>query len=316
MQIQRPSSSTTRTASLSRAFVTTVLLVFVSQQLPNAMSFNPLININMNRIRTALNVLSSPTPTPRQRSINIDKGMFSTSTNSNIKPTTSTRTRTRTRTDMNANTIQPLIVCGPSGVGKGTIIAKYMEELNGSDKFGFTVSHTTRSPRPGEVDGIHYHFTTIPSIKDAIEKNEFLEFAEVHGNWYGTSLKSLGFVQDAENKIPLLDIDVQGVKNVKAWQSNQNIGENLGSGVHVPAPKLNLDAKFIFIAPPSAETLKERLVGRGTETAESLEKRTKNALLELDYGSEEGNFDAIIVNDDLEKACLDFKNAIEEIYGK
>jgi len=293
---ERASSSTT--ARSLRAFVTTVLLVFLSQQLPSAMSFtfNPLININ--RIRTALNVLSSPTP--RQRSINIDKGMFTT--NSNIKTT-------NPATDMNS-TIKPLIVCGPSGVGKGTIIAKYMEELNGSDKFGFTVSHTTRSPRPGEVDGIHYHFTTVPSIKDAIQRNEFLEFAEVHGNWYGTSLKSLSFVQDVENKMPLLDIDVQGVKNVKAWQRNQNLGENLG----VPGP--NLDAKFIFIAPPSAETLKERLVGRGTETAESLEKRTKNALMELDYGSEEGNFDAIIVNDDLEKACLDFKNAIEDIYGR
>jgi guanylate kinase len=292
-------SYTTTTNTAHRAFVTTVLLVFLSQQLPSAMSFNPLININ--RIRTALNVLSSPTP--RQRSINIDKGMFST--NLSIKTVT-----TKPTTNTNMNTIKPLIVCGPSGVGKGTIIAKYMEELNGSDKFGFTVSHTTRSPRPGEVDGIHYHFTTITSIKDAIQKNEFLEFAEVHGNWYGTSLKSLSFVQDVDNKMPLLDIDVQGVKNVKAWQRNQNLGENVG----VPGP--NLDAKFIFIAPPSAETLKERLVGRGTETAESLEKRTKNALLELDYGFEEGNFDAIIVNDDLEKACLDFKNAIEEIYGR
>lgn len=230
--------------------------------------------------------------TSRQRSINIDKGMFTTSTCT--------------------NTLKPLIVCGPSGVGKGTIIAKYMEEV--SDKFRFTVSHTTRSPRAGEVDGIHYHFTTVPAIKDAIQRNEFLEFAEVHGNWYGTSLKSLTDVQDLENKLPLLDIDVQGVKNIKAWQRNQNLGEGLhNEDIDLSVPKL--DAKFIFIAPPSFNALKERLVSRGTETAESLERRTKNALMELDYGSEEGNFDAIIVNDDLEKACVDFKNAIEEIYG-
>jgi len=186
-----------------------------------------------------------------------------------------------------------------------------MEEL--PDKFGFTVSHTTRSPRAGEVDGIHYHFTTVQTIKAAIQRNEFLEFAEVHGNWYGTSLKSLNYVQDVEQKLPLLDIDVQGVKNIKEWQRNQNLKENsLQQEINLSVPKL--DAKFIFIAPPSAESLKERLVARGTETPESLEKRTKNALMELDYGSEAGNFDAIIVNDDLEKACADFKNAIEEIY--
>jgi guanylate kinase len=110
-----------------------------------------------------------------------------------------------------------------------------------------------------------------------------------------------------------LDIDVQGVKNIKEWQRNQNLKENsLQQEINLSVPKL--DAKFIFIAPPSAESLKERLVARGTETPESLEKRTKNALMELDYGSEAGNFDAIIVNDDLEKACADFKNAIEEIY--
>lgn len=271
------------------AFRAILTFLFVSQHLPHAMSFNPVLKIN--RLRTALNVLSSPTP--RQRSINIDKGMFSTSTSINNK------------------TLKPLVVCGPSGVGKGTIIAKYMEEL--PDKFGFTVSHTTRSPRAGEVDGIHYHFTTVQTIKAAIQRNEFLEFAEVHGNWYGTSLKSLNYVQDVEQKLPLLDIDVQGVKNIKEWQRNQNLKENsLQQEINLSVPKL--DAKFIFIAPPSAESLKERLVARGTETPESLEKRTKNALMELDYGSEAGNFDAIIVNDDLEKACADFKNAIEEIY--
>ena len=206
-------------------------------------------------------------------------------------------------------TLKPLVVCGPSGVGKGTIIEKYMKEYGGSEKFGFTVSHTTRKPRPGELDGIHYHFTDVPSIRAAIQSNKFLEYAEVHGNWYGTSIASLSFVQDKEDKLPILDIDAQGVRNIKEWQKNQDVGEN---GPELGLPKL--EAKFIFISPPSLDILKERLTARGTETPESLEKRTKNAVAEVTYGSEEGNFDAVIVNDDLDQACADFSRAIDELY--
>lgn len=196
--------------------------------------------------------------------------------------------------------LKPLVVCGPSGVGKGTIIARYMEELGGSDRFQFTVSHTTRKPRPGEVDGVHYHFTDIESMKAAIERNEFLEWANVHGNYYGTSLASL-----STKKYPLLDIDVQGVKSIKKWQDeNKDLSQ--------PA----LDAKFVFIAPPSLDVLKDRLIYRGTETTESLEKRTKNAISEVEYGTTEGNFDAIVVNDDLDRACHEFGRVIEDLYGK
>ena len=205
--------------------------------------------------------------------------------------------------------LKPLVVCGPSGVGKGTIIEKYMKEYGGSEKFGFTVSHTTRKPRPGELDGIHYHFTDVSSIKAAIQSNKFLEYAEVHGNWYGTSIASLSFVQDKEDKLPILDIDAQGVRNIKEWQKNQDVSEN---GPELDLPKL--EAKFIFISPPSLDILKERLTARGTETPESLEKRTKNAVAEVTYGSEEGNFDAVIVNDDLDQACADFSRAIDELY--
>eukprot|EP00558_Chaetoceros_sp_UNC1202_P007020 CAMPEP_0197241352 /NCGR_PEP_ID=MMETSP1429-20130617/7408_1 /TAXON_ID=49237 /ORGANISM="Chaetoceros sp., Strain UNC1202" /LENGTH=219 /DNA_ID=CAMNT_0042701175 /DNA_START=313 /DNA_END=972 /DNA_ORIENTATION=+ len=210
-----------------------------------------------------------------------------------------------------SKTLKPLVVCGPSGVGKGTIIEQYMKDHDGASKFGFTVSHTTRKPRPGEVDGVHYHFTTVPSIKDSIERNEFLEWAEVHGNWYGTSLKSLAFVQDEQGKMPMLDIDVQGVKNVKAWMKNQSVGESSTASTDLPT----LDAKFIFIAPPSLDSLKKRLESRGTETPESLEKRTKNAGAEMEYGMEGGNFDVIIVNDDLDQACSDFSQAITKLYG-
>jgi len=211
--------------------------------------------------------------------------------------------------------IRPLIVCGPSGAGKGTIIGKYMSDYGGSDKFAFTVSHTTRKPRPGEIDGVHYHFTDADSIKAAIYRNEFLEYAEVHGNTYGTSLESLSHVQETENKQPILDIDIQGVKSIKAWEKDHENGNESSIEVGKYDDLPELDAKYVFIAPPSLEILKERLVARGTETQESLEKRTKNAIAEMEYGMEEGNFDAIVINDDLDKACQNFSDIIDRLYA-
>ena len=162
-----------------------------------------------------------------------------------------------------------------------------------SEKFGFSVSHTTRSPRPGEINGIHYHFTDTDDMKRAIETGEFLEYAEVHGNLYGTSLKAIEDVS-SDGKICLLDIDVQGVKNIKA----------LG----------NFSANYIFIAPPSVEILKKRLTGRGTETSESIERRTNNAIDEMEYGVKEGNFDHVIVNDRLDDTCDELCSIIKDLY--
>mmetsp|Transcript_7194 Transcript_7194/g.10301 ORF Transcript_7194/g.10301 Transcript_7194/m.10301 type:complete len:280 (+) Transcript_7194:195-1034(+) len=202
------------------------------------------------------------------------------------------------KNDNNNKATSPLVVCGPSGVGKGTIIQKYMEELGGSDHFGFTVSHTTRDPRPGEVHGIHYHFVGKEYMKYSIQRGQFLEHAEVHGNYYGTSRQALEDVVQQHGKRCILDIDVQGVKRLKEMESETS----------------SLQPKYIFIAPPSLEKLKQRLVDRGTETVESLEKRTANAQAEVDYGMEEGNFNCIVVNDDLEQACQDFDKAIRSFY--
>lgn len=196
-------------------------------------------------------------------------------------------------------TLKPLVVCGPSGVGKGTIISRFMDEFGGSERFGFTVSHTTRKPRPGEIDGIHYNFIDESTMKEDIENGKFLEWANVHGNFYGTSLKSLS----SSDKYPLLDIDVQGVKSIKKWQEQHK---------YTSQPSLN--AKFVFIAPPSLDILKKRLLGRGTETSESITKRTENAIQEVQYGLSEGNFDAIIVNDDLDRACEEFNKVIKDLY--
>jgi guanylate kinase len=85
----------------------------------------------------------------------------------------------------NNDPLRPVVFCGPSGVGKGTLIQLLMERYP-NDQFGFSVSHTTRPPRPGEVDGVHYHFTTVPQIQQDIQDNKFIEYAEVHGKYYGT----------------------------------------------------------------------------------------------------------------------------------
>ena len=105
----------------------------------------------------------------------------------------------------------PVVICGPSGVGKGTLIAKLMSKYE--DAFGFCVSHTTRDPRPGEEEGVHYYFSTRPEVQNAVAEGLFLEHAEVHGNMYGTSLKAVADVSDL-GKLAVLDIDVQGAEQV------------------------------------------------------------------------------------------------------
>lgn len=149
-----------------------------------------------------------------------------------------------------------------------------MEKYGGSDYFGFTVSHTTRKPRPGEVDGQHYHFVPFDEMKMAVENNEFLEHANVHGNLYGTSYESLKYVHEQLGKHCLLDIDIQGVQNVKEQQLLARSGAS-----NIP----QLDPKYIFITPPSVETLRERLIQQKTEDEESLMIQTKNAAKEIEY---------------------------------
>ena len=180
----------------------------------------------------------------------------------------------------------PLVLCGPSGSGKSTVMKKLMAEYG--EYFGFSVSHTTRNPRPGEEDGKDYHFVDKEKMQQLIDAGEFIENATFSGNNYGTSKAS---VEDVLNsgKICILDIDVQGVKAVK---------------------NTDLTPMFVFIKPPSLETLEERLRARGTETEESLSKRLGAAAAEMDYGETEGNFDTIIVNDDLETAYINLRDFV------
>lgn len=180
---------------------------------------------------------------------------------------------------------RPIVISGPSGTGKSTLLKKLFAEYPG--KFGFSVSNTTRSPREGEVDGVDYNFLSVEEFKHNIEANKMIEWAQFSGNYYGTAFEGVERVLQL-GQTCLLDIDMQGVKSVKASE---------------------MDARYLFIAPPSIQDLRKRLEGRGTETAESLEKRLAAATAELEY-AETGAHDLIIVNDDLEKCYAQFKEFI------
>ncbi|XP_062271059.1 guanylate kinase-like [Scomber scombrus] len=179
---------------------------------------------------------------------------------------------------------RPIVLCGPSGAGKSTLVKKLMKDYEGI--FGFSVSHTTRTPRFGEENGKDYHFITREIMEWGINQGDFIEYTEFSGNMYGTSKTSIQDVQ-SKNLICILDIDIQGVLNIK---------------------KTNLDPIYISIQPPSLDILETRLRNRKTETEESLQKRLHAA--KIDMNADTQLFDAVIINDDLDRAYEDFTNVI------
>ncbi|CAB0034514.1 unnamed protein product [Trichogramma brassicae] len=181
---------------------------------------------------------------------------------------------------------RPIVFCGPSGSGKSTLIKLLFDEY--PDKFGFSVSHTTRNPRPGEENGKHYYFTTKDDMQKQIDSGEFIETAVFGNNMYGTSKQAIEDVQST-GKICVLDIEIEGVKQIKA------------------SP---LQPLFIFIKPPSIEELENRLKKRGTESQESLQRRLASAKTEIEFGETPGNFDLIVENDNVEKAYEKLRNFI------
>ncbi|KAG6828728.1 guanylate kinase [Tricholoma furcatifolium] len=189
--------------------------------------------------------------------------------------------------------LRPLILFGPSGVGKSTLLKRLFAEY--PDKFGFSVSHTTRSPRPGEEDGKQYHFVTPQRFRELLKEDAFIEHAEFSGNYYGTSFETVRAVQQLGRRC-ILDIDAQGVRQIKIT---------------------NLDPVYLFISPPSLDTLRTRLQQRGTETEAAVQKRLAAALKEVAYAKEPGVHDFVIVNDDLERAYGLFRDVAlgEKIVG-
>uniref|UniRef100_A0A3Q3XBY5 Guanylate kinase n=1 Tax=Mola mola TaxID=94237 RepID=A0A3Q3XBY5_MOLML len=184
---------------------------------------------------------------------------------------------------------RPVVLSGPSGAGKSTLLKRLMKEHEGV--FGFSVSHTTRNPRPGEEDGKDYHFTTREAMQEGIDRGDFIENAEFSGNMYGTSKAAVEEVR-AKNLICILDVDIQGVKRIK---------------------ETDLNPICISIQPPSMEILEKRLRDRQTETEESLQKRLEAARIDIGLSKEPGVFDIVIINDDVEQAYEELKDILSEV---
>lgn len=168
-----------------------------------------------------------------------------------------------------------LIISAPSGTGKTTILKKVMASTEG---VGFSVSHTTRLPRTGELEGKDYYFVSDITFDAMRDQNGFWEWAEVHGNLYGTSKAAIDNLIK-EGKDVILDIDVQGARQIRE--------------------KIGKEAVFIFIAPPSLEVLQQRLTNRGTDAESVIKTRLQNARQEM---ADLGQYDYVIVNDVVENA--------------
>ncbi|MCU0238577.1 MAG: guanylate kinase [Pyrinomonadaceae bacterium] len=174
------------------------------------------------------------------------------------------------------------IISSPSGGGKGTLIKEILQR---QENIGYSVSYTTRKMREGEIHGQHYFFISKAEFEQLISKDEFLEYAEVHGNYYGTSKTQVLSETEKGNDI-ILEIDVQGAEIIK--------------------PKLP-EAVGIFILPPSFPVLRERLINRQTESAEDLALRLANSRSEVEKYSE---FDYVVINEFVEKATLELQSIV------
>ena len=175
-----------------------------------------------------------------------------------------------------------LVVSGPSGAGKGTICKAL---LNKNDQIKLSVSATTRKPRNGEVHGVNYFFIEKEEFAKMIENGEFLEYAQIYDNFYGTPKAAIIECLEKGQDV-ILEIEMQGARQIK---------EVYPEGV------------FIFVLPPSLEELKSRIVGRGTETQEEIEKRFSCAFEEI---NQIVNYDYFIVNEDIEKSVSDVEAII------
>ncbi|KAF8227526.1 guanylate kinase [Tricholoma matsutake] len=178
---------------------------------------------------------------------------------------------------------RPLVLSGPSGVGKSSLLRRLFAEF--PDHFGFSVSHTTRLPRPGEEEGKQYYFVTREKFEELRRKGAFIENAEFSGNAYGTSIEAVREIREKGRRC-ILDIDAQGVRQIK---------------------DTTLNPVYLFISPPSMSALQERLQQRGTEGEAAVQKRLAAALEEIQYAKKPNVHDLVIVNDDLDRAYELFK---------
>ncbi|MBX7114069.1 MAG: guanylate kinase [Myxococcaceae bacterium] len=183
-------------------------------------------------------------------------------------------------------TISPgliLVLSAPSGAGKTTLARRMLDEMPSAQ---FSISYTTRPPRGKEKDGVDYHFIDTKTFQQKIENSEFVEWAEVHGHFYGSSQSLIEQTRE-DKSVCVFDIDVQG-----------------GTAIKRKFP----DAVLIFIVPPSMEELERRLRGRQTETDDAIRRRMLAARAEMERGTQ--SYDYLIVNDDLDKALNELKSIV------
>ena len=185
-----------------------------------------------------------------------------------------------------------IVVSAPSGAGKSTLCNRLVDEF---PAVKYSVSCTTREPRGEEKDGHHYYFLSKKEFKERIKNGEFLEWAKVHGNYYGTLEDTVLYAMEEGNHV-LLDIDVQGAKQIRESLVRLD-----------PRHPIRRGFTDIFILPPSMEELEKRLRGRGTDEEKVVLKRLENAKAELESAPE---YSFQIVNDDLEKAYHELKTVI------
>ena len=180
-----------------------------------------------------------------------------------------------------------IIITAPSGAGKTSITKHLLRTFPG--KLSFSISAATRQKRDHEKDGVDYYFMSVGDFKEKIQNNAFVEWEMVYeGKYYGTLASEIHRIWE-EEKVPLLDIDVQGAVHVQQEHREQTLS--------------------IFIEPPSVDELKRRLSSRGTETPESLATRVNKATYELSF---KDHFDKVIVNSDLEKACKEAADIVSD----
>jgi guanylate kinase len=198
-------------------------------------------------------------------------------------------------TDNNNNTSFPIngkcvIFSAPSGAGKTTLVHYLLRNIKDLE---FSISAASREPRGREIDGVDYHFLSIADFKERISKNAFVEWEEVYEDMFYGTLKSEVERAWGENKVVVFDVDAVGGINLK-----KIFGDN---------------ALSVFIKPPSLFVLEQRLKNRRTETEESIQKRLSKANAELEKAL---HFDYVLLNDNLEKACSEAKNLVEDFIKK
>ncbi len=174
------------------------------------------------------------------------------------------------------------VISAPSGAGKTSLVKELRVQVDG---FSVSISHTTRTMRPGETDGVDYFFTNSEKFEEMIAAGEFLEYAKVFGNYYGTAQATVENALSAGKDV-LLEIDWQGARQIK---------------------KLLPDCQSLFILPPSREALWQRLQKRGQDDAETIERRMRESISEMSHFSE---YDYLIINDDFDKAVNEMRSIV------